>query len=376
MKRPDIGPDIERMTTYCTYCPKMCRFSCPAASAEGRETVTPWGMMRLFEFARDGSLPLDDETAEAFFHCTGCRRCQTFCAHDNDVPKALWAARRWVVDSGFLPEPYIALHESFEERGTPYSENPNSIDDSVFHAEGSVGYWPDCSTVADRPELVGAIGRLLTQVTGDKIRLIRSAEMGQPVCCGFPLTGAGLETAQSCREDRWPSLEGLEMVWTDCPALASWNRDDSSWSLDDDGSPPIDHVFSLFSDGLNEIPAPTAPLEADDILLHRSCLVSRQLGALDEVDAILATICRSLPQRMAYDGEESPCCGGRCHYRVLEPAGSHEAARRVVESLRRNDGARRMVTTSSMCRQAMDEAGDADAVHSLLELVCMAYEVL
>jgi hypothetical protein len=49
MSKLDLGPDLEQMTAYCTYCPKMCRFSCPTAAAESRETVTPWGMMRLLE---------------------------------------------------------------------------------------------------------------------------------------------------------------------------------------------------------------------------------------------------------------------------------------------------------------------------------------
>ncbi len=375
MTRPDIGSDIKRMTAYCTYCPKMCRFSCPAAAAEGRETVTPWGMMRLFEFARDGSVALDDDVADAFFHCTGCRRCQSFCAHDNDVPRALWKARQWAVESGFLPEPYVELYERFEKSGNPYGDGPVELDASPFDAEGTIGYWPDCSTVEHRPQIIGPIGRLMSQMTGQKIRLIRSADFDRPPCCGFPLSGAGIEDGDSCRDEYWPILDDLDAVWTDCPALAAWNRPDSSWPLtEDDTQPSIDHLFVLLADQLGNLPAPAAPLQVDDTMLHQSCYVARQLDGLDDVDTILSYICVSPPQKMAYQGDESPCCGGRCHYRVLEPDASDEAARRVVETLDRNEEAQKVVTTSSMCGHAMGEAVDHEVVTSLLEMVCRAYD--
>lgn len=377
MTSPDIGSDIKRMTAYCTYCPKMCRFSCPTAAAEGRETVTPWGMMRLFELARDGSVTLDREVVETFFHCTGCRRCQSFCAHDNDVARALWKARRWGVEAGFLPEPYVDLHERFETTGTPYDGPTPEIDTSPFDAAATIAYWPDCSTVEHRPHLVGPLGRLLSLVTGEKIRLIRHDDFDRPPCCGFPLTGAGIEDAESCRDERWPEIEDLDAVWTDCPALAAWNRPDSSWPLvAESDAPEIDHVFSLLADGLGELPPPDAPIDAGDALLHQSCYVARQLDAVDVVDDILTHICRGLPSKMAYEGDESPCCGGRCHYRVLEPEASDKAAGAVVDSLQRNDDASRLVTTSSMCQHAMGEARDVDLVTSLLELVCQAYEVM
>ena len=374
MSGPDIGSDIQRMTAYCTYCPKMCRFTCPASSAEGRETVTPWGMMRLFELAADGSVPLDEDVADTFFHCTGCRRCQSFCAHDNDVPRALWEARKWVVKSGFLPEAYQDLYQRFEASNTPYDETDFDVDESVFDAGATIGFWPDCSTVAHRPHLIAPIGRLLSQVTGQKVRLVRTADFDRPPCCGFPLTAAGIEEADSCRRERWPALDELEQVWTDCPALAAWNHSDSSWAMASRADDPqIGHIFTLLAEKLPDLPAPEAPVEADDLLLHQSCYVARQLDALDDVADIVARICKSPPRQMAYADEESPCCGGRCHYRVLEPEASDKAAATVMESLDRHPHAHQMVTTSSMCQQAMGSATDDELVTSLLELVCRAY---
>ena len=74
-----FGVPTDRATEYCTFCPKLCRFSCPIAEVEHRETVTPWGLMRLLEYARRGTVAGSEETAEIFYHCTGCARCQTMC---------------------------------------------------------------------------------------------------------------------------------------------------------------------------------------------------------------------------------------------------------------------------------------------------------
>ena len=375
MEKPDLGPELERMTTYCTYCPKMCRFSCPTAAAEARETATPWAMMRLLELSRDGSVELDESVAEAFYHCTGCRRCQAFCRHDNDVPRALWKARSWAVENGFMPEAFEPMARNFESHGTPFEEPQPEIDTTAFDAEGSIAFWPDCSTVQHRPETIGRIGRLLARITGEKIRLIQMDDVGSTPCCGFPLTAAGIEDGGGCREDLWPSLKGVSFVWTDCPALAAWNHSGSSWPLaprPDD--PTMGHIFTLLSERLSELPPPENLLDLGDTLLHESCFVSRQIDALDDVQNILAKISRTPPEKMAYEGKESPCCGGRVHYRMLEPEGSEKAAATVLEALDRNQGQERMVTTSAMCHHALEQAGPDSLVTSLLELLCEAYD--
>ena len=71
----------------CTFCPKLCRFACPVAEAERRETVTPWGLMSRANFVRKGQVPLDVETAAIFEHCTGCGRCTQNCRHGRVHPR-------------------------------------------------------------------------------------------------------------------------------------------------------------------------------------------------------------------------------------------------------------------------------------------------
>ncbi len=78
----------------CTYCPEMCRFSCPTAVVSGSDTVTPCNKMSLLhkedrwpgQASQGGPLwPIYD--------CTGCGRCSEYCVYGVPVADTLFEAR-------------------------------------------------------------------------------------------------------------------------------------------------------------------------------------------------------------------------------------------------------------------------------------------
>src|SRR5689334_12487996 len=100
-----------REHTYCAYCPKLCRFSCPVSTVQARETTTPWGKMSSLHHIAGDALPMTAEHAAPFWACTGCMRCRTFCAHENDVAATLDAGRAEAVRAGVAPR---AAYETIE----------------------------------------------------------------------------------------------------------------------------------------------------------------------------------------------------------------------------------------------------------------------
>ena len=70
-----------RALGYCSFCPKLCRFCCPTAEAEHRETVTPWGKMTLAGMVLANRLAPGPEQGEIFYHCLGCLHCRAHCRH-------------------------------------------------------------------------------------------------------------------------------------------------------------------------------------------------------------------------------------------------------------------------------------------------------
>ncbi|MCA9583240.1 MAG: (Fe-S)-binding protein, partial [Myxococcales bacterium] len=109
MATPKMGRDSTRLPlvkpharehTYCAFCPKLCRHTCPVSTAEGRETTTPWGKMTSLHHVDVGALPMHETYATTWFACTGCLRCKTRCAHGNEVASALGAGRAEAVKAG------------------------------------------------------------------------------------------------------------------------------------------------------------------------------------------------------------------------------------------------------------------------------------
>ena len=77
----------------CSFCPKLCRFACPVAEAEGRETVTPWGLLTTADDVRRGIAEMDPAVGALWTHCTGCGACTANCLHENPVASTIFGLR-------------------------------------------------------------------------------------------------------------------------------------------------------------------------------------------------------------------------------------------------------------------------------------------
>lgn len=89
--------DLDTALGLCTYCPSLCRHACPVATAEGSDTVSPWGMMSLARHVRTGKVEADAEIMHTLRACNGCGACTNVCLHENDVTGALVSARADIV---------------------------------------------------------------------------------------------------------------------------------------------------------------------------------------------------------------------------------------------------------------------------------------
>ena len=39
-----LTPEAQRAVDFCTYCPRLCHFACPAAHGDASEASTAWGL--------------------------------------------------------------------------------------------------------------------------------------------------------------------------------------------------------------------------------------------------------------------------------------------------------------------------------------------
>ena len=81
----------------CTYCPEMCRFSCPTAVASANDAVTPCNKMSLLH--KESRWPGVAQGTESggelwpIYDCTGCGRCTDYCVYEVPVARTLTHAR-------------------------------------------------------------------------------------------------------------------------------------------------------------------------------------------------------------------------------------------------------------------------------------------
>lgn len=369
---------IEKSSAYCTYCPKLCRFSCPAAEAESRETVTPWGLMRLLKMVNDGAVEPSEEVAETFYHCMGCRRCQTWCLHENDVPYAMWSARESMRELGFLPEPLKGLDREFIEHNSALGEAPEiqgiygfEVDD-VFDQEASLIFMPDPEMRYFSPKSVVRVGILLEMFHGTKIRLETRRNATGFGDSGFPLLSTGNRSAyEDYRARLEDALAGADLIITDNAQMVAEYRDGGSFGRK--GSLQVVHIIEFLAERVEMI-EPRVDLSDEAIMLHDSCFVGRHLNLYEETRTLLSALCGRSMDEFSTNRANAPCCGAAGEYHRIAPDASERLASQRVEQMRR-EGGEKIVCSSAMCTRALNRVSGEDVAIDVVDLVCRAFEL-
>lgn len=173
----------------CTYCPKLCRFSCPVAVSSGSETLTPRQLMLTANLDKTGRRKLTDDVAQKLWSCVDCRGCRSFCDHDNDVATVLQDARAELVSASAAPALVQAFIKDFMARGCPPDVAGLHLDGTAV-GEVATGLFLGCQNTGDMmPAVTNAL--TLTQQRYGATRLWSGGER----CCGQPLWRWGARQA-------------------------------------------------------------------------------------------------------------------------------------------------------------------------------------
>jgi hypothetical protein len=189
---PGPGRGRDRAIATCTTCPTLCRWSCPVAEAEARETTSPQRLVVLAGFMKSGKVPVESGRALPY-HCSQCGACTEACLHRNDVPMVLAAARSRVMGAGARLKRcgrWWALRGLREPQGTSLEPALDAVLAETGHKKvrgGEHVYFPGCSTLELMPE--AAVGFLrATSLSGLSDLAVRPSSAS---CCGLPLFWAG-----------------------------------------------------------------------------------------------------------------------------------------------------------------------------------------
>ncbi len=294
-------PLLRRAQELCVFCPKMCRFSCPVSEAESREALTPWGKVSLA--ALSGKTP-DASAALAFAGCTGCHRCAVYCAHDNDVPKILYAARASAVRAGVAPRAWTELPARFSLLGHGETADLAKVFATLRTGHGEALFFPGCDALAQGGE-EARDALFVAKELGAPLGLVPEGAL----CCGLKLVEGGhpeLHAAHASRV-RAPLLKHrrpVHLVFLQ-PGCARSVLEE--WALPEGSR--VEHITSYLARALAALPdrARPPPLE-ETFAWHDPCELARGLRELTAPRALLAAAVKDF-REPARSGVDTSCCG-------------------------------------------------------------------
>lgn len=336
--------------TYCAFCPKVCRFSCPVSEASHSESLSAWGKMTAAHLVHEEKRPIDAGTSKAVHACTGCMRCTSFCKHENTVGDALFAAREKTIQAGLQPKGSASTLATFTQSQNPFGRELSSLVDT-WKSSTPVRYplFPGCSSLAKRPALI-------------EDTLAVSKAFGAPMgvakvssrCCGYPLYAAGSHDAfKDHAQANAAVLEHVpELAVLDPGCAFTFNVVYPQFGVK--LKTRIRTVVEVLAEQLSH--APAHPPLAETVGYHDACHLGRGLGQYDQPRALLAKAVTKVVEAASIR-REGGCAGGGGLLPRTMPDVAVEVARRQASEVTSGDADVPVVTACATSKRMFERAG-------------------
>lgn len=357
---------IVRASTLCTTCPKLCRFSCPVAVADGRESSTPTAKMTDAHRLAQGNLDMTPENVDPLYRCTGCGLQQEFCKHEVDAADALEAARGLAYEKGVLPEPLAAKEHRLRTDRDPLASELLRIAEGLRpapRADASETLLVGCRMLKDDPGGARRALELLERAAGTAV----SAWYREPICCGYPLYALGDRKGATAQAKAFARAARDLPRLTACDPSCAFMLREVYPQLGVKLKPQILTLVELLaekSSGMN-LAAP----QTQKAVYHDPCHLGRRLGIFEPPRQLLRLAGVSLVEA-PWSRKLARCCGFGAAYPLLDPAGARTIATSRREELRAT-GADIVATACPSCKMALSDP-DGPQVRDVTDLLADA----
>ncbi len=343
-----------REIEYCTYCPKLCRFSCPVAQVECSETVTPTGKMTILRQIRDGVIPLDKDAASLMYNCSGCLVSRTYCEHEIEVIGAFEAARHEAVKAGVAPERVYKYLDTWQKFGNPFNEDllkklKGLVPEEYFTRAAPVLIFTGCTVVHYHPDVLKSMIRVL-EALKVKFRILGN----EHICCGYPILTLGhWEAGMEQMKNIARAISSAETVISPCPTCTS-NLRKTYPEMGIEVKPRVLHLSEFLAERISEFPIERK--EPRKVIYHDPCHLGRHLGVYEAPRQILAAILDKPLIEFYENRGHAACCGGGGGLPVTHPLTAREIAGGKIKSFLES-GADLLCTACPMCQRALERSG-------------------
>ncbi len=355
-----------RELEYCTYCPKMCRHTCPVSNALGVETLIPQAKMQLMNMLRKEAVGWDADHAAALYGCTSCRLCTQYCLHGNVPALTLERGRAWAEERRLQHPALAQLPQRFRERGARLLAKLHAeFSPQLFAEEARVGYFPGCDAIAHGVEDIRAAFRVFDHLGLNFVRLTSVPQ----VCAGYPLWSGGFtDAARFVAEQMVQSLARFSTVVVGCPACTHLLRE----RLPAEGFRLQTEVLHLTEFLYVHAERLRVERRREAAFYHDPCYLGRYLGVYDPPRRLLARCVDSL-REFFYSREEGECCGGGGLVPHTFPAATRGQAERRVSEAELFD-VPLVVTACPTCKHTLSRSGREVEVVDLIGLLAWCLE--
>lgn len=333
---------------YCAYCPKVCRFACPVSEATHTETTSTWGKMTEAFLAVGRKRSLEPGGARALYACTGCMRCRSFCAHENEVGFALFSARKLALERESAPSGARSTVTTFSRSGNPFGRELDRIVER-FRSDRSarVALFPGCATLVKHPRVLED-ALAVSDALGEPLAVAQAAAQ----CCGYPLYAAGeVERFGAHARRVADALEAqaeLAVVDPGCAYTLKVVYPRFGIQLRN----PVRTLVEMLAERLDRA-AHRSPLD-ESVVYHDACHLGRGLEQYEQPRRLLRAAVRAVREAREHR-EEAGCSGGGGLVPRTMPDTATTIARRLAESVAPDGEA--IVTACPTSRRMFERAG-------------------
>jgi len=351
----DLLKKYEREIEYCSYCPKLCRFSCPVAKVTCSEASTPTGKMTILKLAKDGVIEFNAEVAELLYQCSGCILSRTYCEHNIEVIGAFEAGRAIAVEKGVAPKRVLEFGTAFQKSGNPYGESfgknlTELAGKSVCEKEkGRALIFSGCTMAHYFPQTLKDLVRVLEHLNFS-FNLLAEDD----ICCGYPLFALGLwKILEEHKQRLAQKITGYDQIISVCPTCVWFLKTHYLKSgLIQVGE--IRHTTEFILERLGQLKLRDKISER--IVYHDPCHLGRYLGIYDQPREILKWMSVNGFKEFYESRERSECCGGGGGLALSHPRIAREISRHKILQFQQLGG-QILATACPMCERMLGRSG-------------------
>jgi Fe-S oxidoreductase len=348
-------PDFETSLTYCTFCPKLCRHTCPVSNAEARETLTPQTKMAQLRRLRLREVERNVVETEAIYGCTGCGACTDFCLHGVETGPALFRGRDEAEREGRGHPALRDLPQRFDEHSRAATEKVRAVTPTERRPlEAQVAFMPGCESPEIAPRMLALADRI-----GAEYLAITETSHG---CGGYPLLAAGQFDAFRLHAERMADeLKGYARVVVHCPACA-WAMKTQYRAFGVPLQSHVEHTVEFLESFVERLPIKTRQGAA---FYHDPCYLGRHQQLYDGPRRLAAKAFDEV-REFSRNRNQAECSGGGGLLPETMPKTADAISdHRLVEV--KESEVRRIVTGCATCKKRLsrDDVTALDLVEAL-----------